>query len=481
MTRAAALPRRRVRLLALTGASALVLAACGSGSATVPPERSTDNDVAFANCDHVQCKGTINGAKYEIDLPQHWNGTLLIYSHGYRQAQPSPPDFDPVDTSPEPAPGWSEGEEDVGQALLDQGYAIAGSAYKTNGWAVADGVQAGEDLHQYFVDHVGKPNRTIVWGDSLGGLITEVLSEKHPDWVSGAIPLCGVLAGPNKNLDLALDVAYAIKTLIYPQLKLTGYSSYDEAVANWEAAAKAVVAAGKDTANGVPKILLVAALVDAPDKTMTYDGSTIVSHVEANAESVLTALGYGTFGRYDIEQRVGGNPSQNTGVDYASRVSADERSLIETVSPGATDKLLAELASGTRVTADDAARTKLAATGTPVGLVLHPTLTMHTEADPLVLVQNERVFADEVQSNAKSTGDIVQIYTAPPQTYPEDVGAPYGAGHCNFTGVSRLAVVDLMQKWVRDGVYPGTQAVTAAMGTSSGYDPVYQPGPWPAG
>ena len=60
------------------------------------------------------------------------------------------------------------------------------------------------------------------------------------------------------------------------------------------------------------------------------------------AESTLTALGYGTFGRYEIEQRVGGNPSWNTGVDY-SHAGVDEPSdsLIEFVSPGATDKLLA--------------------------------------------------------------------------------------------------------------------------------------------
>jgi hypothetical protein len=470
-----------VRLLAGVGAVALVLAACGSKSTPIPPERSTDDDVTFASCDHVKCTGTISGAKYEIVMPQRWNGTLLIYSHGYRQAQPAPPDFAPVETEPEPAPGWAEDQQDVGQALLDQGYALAGSAYASNGWAVADGVKADEDLHQYFVDHVGKPNRVIVWGDSLGGLVTEVLSEKHPDWVDGAIPLCGVLAGPNKNLDLALDVAYAVKTLIYPQLKLTGYSSYDEAVKNWEGAEKAIVAAGSDTANGVPKILLVAALVDAPNQTQTYDGSTIVSQVKAYAESVLTALGYGTFGRYDIEQRVGGNPSQNVGVDYGARISAAERTLIDTVSPGATDRLLAELAAGPRVTADQAARTKLAATGTPTGLVLHPTLTMHTKSDPLVLVQNETVFADEVQSNTKATGDLVQVYTVPPSTYPEDVGAPYGAGHCNFTDVSRIAVVDLMQSWVRDGVYPGQQAIAAAMGSASGYDAVYRPGPWPAG
>ena len=279
-------------------------------------------------------------------------------------------------------------------------------------------MKADEDLHQFFVDKVGKPNRVIVWGDSLGGLITEVLGEKHPEWVDGAVPLCGVLAGPNKNLDLALDVAYAIKTLIYPQLKLTGYTSYDEAVANWEGAAKAIVAAGGDTANGVPKILLVAALVDAPNQTATYDGSTIVSQVKAYAESVLTALGYGTFGRYDIEQRVGGNPSQNAGVDYATRVSASERTLIETVSPGATDKLLAELAAGARVSADQAARDKLAATGTPTGQVRAPDADHAHQGDPLVLVQNETVFADEVQVNPKATSDLVQVYTVAAEHVP---------------------------------------------------------------
>ena len=61
-----------------------------------------------------------------------------------------------------------------------------------------------------------------------------------------------------------------------------------------------------------PTILLTAALVDAPTKTQTYDGSTVESQVRARAESILTALGYGTYGRYEIEQRVGGNPPATT-------------------------------------------------------------------------------------------------------------------------------------------------------------------------
>jgi len=473
--------RRRVgRWSVAVALLGLVLAACGSGSTAVPAQRSTSTDVAFNTCATLACTGTLGGAAYTIVMPTKWNGTLLLYSHGYREAAPAPPDFAPVDTKAEAAPGYGDGDDSVGKALLAQGYAIAGSAYKTNGWAVTDGVSADEDLYSFFVQHVGTPNRTIAWGDSLGGLITEVLAQKHPEWVDGAVPLCGVLAGPNLNLDLALDVAYAIKTLIYPPLKLTGYTSYADAVANWEGAAKAIVAAGKDTTNGVPSIIMVASLAGAPSKTATYDGSTLTSQVEAYAESALTALGYGTFGRYDIEQRFGGNPSGNVGVDYSTRVSASERALMDLVSPGSTDKMLAQLAGGQRVSSDPAARAKLAATGTPTGNIQMPTLTLHTEADPLVLVQNESVFASKVAASSTHTADLVQLYTLAPATYPPSPGAPYGAGHCNFTLQSRVGVIDLMDNWVRNGVYPGSAAIAAAMGGASGFDPVYQPGPWPA-
>lgn len=472
---------RRAPALAALAAAALVLAACSSGGdGNASTERDQSDDVAFTSCDKAACTGEIDGAKYEIVMPTKWNGTLLLYSHGYRQAQAAPPDFTAPSTAAEPAPGWSSGNKEVGQALLDEGYAIAGSAYASNGWAVADGVKAGDALYHFFADTIAKPNRTYVWGDSLGGLITANLAEQHSDWVSGAAPLCGVVAGPNKNLDLALDVAYAIKTLIYPQLKLTGFASWDEAVQNWVAAAKAVQAAGSDVSTGVPKILLVAALVDAPTQTSSQDGSTVTSKVTAMAEASLTALGYGTFGRYDIEQQVGGNPSQNVGVDYSTRVSAEERALIDTVSPGATDRLLAQLAAGQRVSADAAARTALEETGTPTGAVKDPVITMHTKADPLVLAQNETVYADEVAASAESGGSLVQLYTVAPSTYSAAEGAPYGAGHCNFTPQSRLAVVELLDKWVRDGVYPGAAAIAKAMGTDSGYSALYRPGPWPA-
>jgi hypothetical protein len=279
---------------------------------------------------------------------------------------------------------------------------------------------------------------------------------------------------------VALDVAYAVKTLIYPQLKLTGFASVDEADANWTAAFNALTAAGSDTANGVPKILMVAAMVDAPSQTKTYDGSTVESGVRARAESILTALGYGTFGRYEIEQRVGGNPSGNVDTDYSKRLSDSERSLIETVSPGSSDKLLAQLQAGTRVTADPAARAKADKLGNPTGKLQDPTITLHTQDDPLVLVQNETVFGSRVTAAKGRTADLLQLYVAPPATYSATTGAPYGAGHCNFTTDQRVGVINLLDHWVHNGIVPGANAVTAAFPGDASISTAFNPGPWPA-
>jgi pimeloyl-ACP methyl ester carboxylesterase len=462
---------------AAAGAAAVVLlvAACGSEPESRSREdtiRSTATAVPFTGCDKAACTGTLAGAKYEIELPRSWNGTLLLFSHGYRSAEPAPPDFAPVQTDAQDAP-----TDAVAQALLAKGYALAGSAYASNGWAVADGVAAGEQLHDFFVQKVGRPDRTYVWGESLGGLVTEMLAEKHPDWVAGAAPLCGVLGGTNLNFDLAMDLAYGVKTLLVPGLKTADYGSYEEAKASFEQARKAVLAA-TGSAAGLGKLALLAALVDAPAQTASYDGSTLQSRGAALVESILTGLAFGTTARQELEQRVGGNPSGNTDADYASRVSPAERTLLDAVAPGSAARNLALLAAGTRIAPDPAARQKFAGLGTPTGDIKVPTLTLHTEADPLVLVQNEAVFAGKVAASTRKTADLVQLYTKAPARYAKP--APYGAGHCNFTADELTGTVSALDGWVRGGVYPTGPALTSAFGSDPGLDLSYRPGPWPA-
>src|ERR1700685_3895296 len=72
--------------------------------------------------------GTLpDGATYVIDVPPFWNGTLLLYSHGYV-----------VPGTPNPA--LDAGDPITGGYALAAGYALAGSSYATTGWAVQQAI-----------------------------------------------------------------------------------------------------------------------------------------------------------------------------------------------------------------------------------------------------------------------------------------------------------------------------------------------------
>jgi pimeloyl-ACP methyl ester carboxylesterase len=474
---------RRLHVIALS-TIAVLLAGCTSAAA-IPDSRDQSTSIPFTGCDAAACTGEINGAAYEIVMPETWNGTLLLYSHGYRPAEPFPPNFSAVQTTPVAVPGWDTGDTGLGNAFLERGYALAGSSYRSNGWAVEDGVIAGEELYAYFVEQIGQPKRVYVWGDSLGGLITQTLAERHPEWVDGAAPLCGVMAGLEPNIGLSLDTAYGVQQLLYPDMEISGFESYEDALTSWEGAASRLIESARDQdTDAIARIFTVAAMVDAPGQTYTYDGSSIVSRVSGTIESLLTALAYGTVGRQEIDARFGGSVVGNVDSDYASRLDDAEREAIDAIGgEGAADRFVAILDNGPRVEADPAAKAAaIERGGNPSGAVQVPTITMHTKADPLVIVQNQIFFKDRYQvqvSEGNVRGGLVQLYTVAPSEYSQEAGAPYGAGHCNFTAESRVAVIELLDEWVRNGVYPGPAAIEAAMGPKSGYNANYVPGPWP--
>src|SRR5260370_23678697 len=67
----------------------------------------------------VEATGVNDGARFKIDIPADWNGTLVLYSHGYVQP------CNPVD--PTCNPPTDLGDTLTGQYLLDHHYALAGS------------------------------------------------------------------------------------------------------------------------------------------------------------------------------------------------------------------------------------------------------------------------------------------------------------------------------------------------------------------
>lgn len=478
--------RAVIRGGAATAAAGLLLAGCSgdseptevaSGSAaassTAPvPSAST---VPFTDCGEA-CEGEIDGAKYRILLPSEWNGTLLLYSHGYRNPVAVPPDYSPVTTRAEPSPGYNDGGVPLARNLLSKGYALAGSGWASNGWAVSDGVRANTDLYAFFADSVGTPDRVYAWGDSLGGLVTMETAEANPDWVSGAAPLCGVVGGIVPNFDLAMDVQYGIRELVDPSFVVTGYESADAASQQFVSTARKILDEAA-SADERADILALALLADAKLQTKSQDGSTVDSQVQAAAEAALIGLRFGTVGRWDVEQRYGANISDNTDTDYAARFSDADRALLDEVGgAGTATRIIAALEDGERVSADRAAvRAARRDGGEPSGTIDMPTLTLHTAADPLVAAQNQTLLREA----SGSTDDLVQLFTVAPDTFASDPGAPYGAGHCNFTPDSRVGMIDLLDAWVRGGQAPTAAAVAEAFGEDSGFAPTFEPGPWP--
>jgi pimeloyl-ACP methyl ester carboxylesterase len=107
-----------------------------------------------------------NPAAWTIEKPANWNGTVLLYAHGYSPVISNAP--------PESAP------REARSVLLSRGYALAASAYSAGGWALAEAPVDQMRVLDEFVRRFGRPRRTIAWGSSMGGMVTLALAERHP-------------------------------------------------------------------------------------------------------------------------------------------------------------------------------------------------------------------------------------------------------------------------------------------------------------
>lgn len=124
--------------------------------------------------------GALDGVPYRIDIPVNWNGDLVVLMHGYEPK--GVPRKNP----------WPQTEE--APVFLSRGYAVAASAYASQGWAVGDALDNSEKLRQFFIKENRSPRHTYVVGFSLGGLESLATMERYGHEYSGALSMCGVNA-----------------------------------------------------------------------------------------------------------------------------------------------------------------------------------------------------------------------------------------------------------------------------------------------
>ena len=419
--------------------------------------------------------GWIGAAAYSIDVPNDWNGTLFLYSHGYvapgelNQAQAAPP-----------------GEETAW--LANQHFASAGSAYSSTGWALEDAFKDQIDLLDYFSQHAGKPKRVIAWGASLGGIITAGLVQLNPGRFVAAMPLCGVLAGGIATWNSELDSAYAFKTLLAPGSALQLVHVKDGA-ANLQLA-ESILNTANSTAQGRARLALVGGLIDLPgwfDPTKLEPAST---NYVAQAQAQVTWESRVDFPfafqhRTELEARAGGNPSWNIGVDYAQMLAASpDRDEVTGLYKQAGLDLGADLSAlnaGATIKADPAAAAYLQRYVTFDGQLSVPVLSVHTTGDGLVIAPNESAYAQVVTAAGKQ--DLLrQLFV-------------HRAGHCAFTPAEIVTALKVLLKRLDTGRWDDAALEPVTLNSAAGrlgggaskifgfqFDPsfvVYKPAPYP--
>ena len=385
--------------------------------------------------------GTLpDGAAYLIEVPSPWNGTLLLYSHGYI------------------APGSSNPARDVGDPftrafLLANGFALAGSSYAHTGWAIQEAIPDQIAVLDAFEALHGKPKRTIAWGHSLGGMITAGLVQKHHERFDGALPMCGVLSGGIGTWNQALDSAFAFKTLLAQGSPLQ-VVNITNPQANF-ALSETLLAAAQGSPQGQARLALASALGDTPgwfNPALPEPAEDDFALQEANQflwASQVDFLFIFAF-RAELEFRADGNPSWNTGVDYRKQLERSvDREEVRALYKEAGLSLEADLDAlndAARITANPPSVEYLEQNIIFNGDLDIPVLTMHTTGDGLVSNQNESAYKDVVRE-AEDGGLLRRTFV-------------HRAGHCSFTPAEMITALEKLIERLDTGKWPDLDANT---------------------
>lgn len=341
------------------------------------------------------------GARWTAQVPSNWNGTLLLWSRGYS----------PNVGAPEAAPA------PVKAQLLAAGYALAGSDYGAAGWALEQAVPAQRATLDAFAARHGKPKRVIAWGYSMGGLVTTALAEQRPARIDGAAAFCSSIGGAVGMMNMALDGAYAFRTLIAPasDIRVVGI---DDDMANAKRVGAALSSA-MTSPEGRARVTLAGVLAGIPGWTKPGSPEPRADDHEAQVEQIADAFVRGVYlPRVDQERRAGGIFSWNKGIDYRRQLRLSGRgAMVEALYRKAGLSLEADLRrlnSGATITAKPAASAYMMRHYTPNARPTVPLVAVQAVGDGLTSPSLQQGYADVARSS-----DVKSLWVNQ-------------AGHCNF-------------------------------------------------
>lgn len=348
------------------------------------------------------------GAFFQITVPTNWNGDLVISNHGF--------DFNP--------PALSQASlGPLAPLMLSEGYAVAASSYSQCCWTLFTTQQDLNRLIGIFEANFGAPNSVILHGFSLGGIVSAQGIEKLGANVVGAYPVCGALSG-SRSWDGAIDLR-----LVYDAVctdvtggTLPGGATGLPAPGFPPGLSVAAIATAVNTCTGV----LTPIAFRTPAQQARLDLLKSVTQIPENF--IVTDMVFVTNGLSNLifapDKLAGGQGVGNVGVTY-NDATID--------------------ASIQRVAYDNTARHRLEKYFTPKGDVgATKIVTIHTDGDGLVIVENEEDYADKVPA-----ANLTQAIVDEP-----------GNTHCTgITGPELVAGWEALRFWIGGSPQPTAATV----------------------
>jgi pimeloyl-ACP methyl ester carboxylesterase len=315
-----------------------------------------------------------------MPLAQYFNGTLVVYAHGYVNPQ------EPLELPwEELAAFWP-----VVEILLENGMAFATTSCSKNGFAIEQCGDNINDLVAFVEDQtpLGPPQKVLTVGASEGAGVAAMLVEKYPDIYDGALTLCGPLGGMPYQLDYLGGFRVVFDYFFPGIIPLDGiYDLTDVSIAEWDKDIK-------------PAILsAVNAQPDLAEQVFKVTGAAGIPGLLG--PSAVNILKFSVLGTKDLVKTSGGRPFGNKWRWY--RGSDDDWALNAGV----------ERVKSTRM-GRKYARKYYNTTGD----LQQPLVSLHTIQDDIVAYRHELLYKFKVLLQGRSR----QLISLPVIRF----------GHCNF-------------------------------------------------
>ncbi len=392
-----------VALVAISASTRTPLALGKPGVTPLPcPQQEWQHgDAAFEAVSGAKAFfGKYDGGLYRIEIPDPWNGELVLFAHGF---------------VPNAGPNGSTlrvGNHRFREHLVKEGFAWAASSYRCNGYVPGQGLVDTMGLSDVFKQSNGgrAPARTYLTGESMGGHVTLLGMQEFPTAFDGALAMCP--AGP-ELFDFFAAVSAAAEVV-------TGVQFHADTAQQDAATMAALLGKPPDYTEKGRQLASVEIQISGGPRPFALEG--LSSRFIGNMSTSQAAL-------------LGSTTPSNRAVDTAH--------------------IKYGIADGLGLTADALNARARRKTGDPEirnpngpyeevvpfdGKIARPLMTMHGTGDLYVPIFLEQTLKRAVSAAGNDRLLVQRIYRIP--------------SHCQFSQPEMIKAFDDLVTWVRKGTRP---------------------------